>query len=102
MRGKYHMMEWEQEKWKQEFSGIITRLGYNQRHIEDLTNLDLCPANVVKTLENLGWTEEEMDSNGWENDTLYWFSHPDYKFDLVFHYEGYTFEMRLYRKDIDD
>ena len=30
------------------------------------------------------------------------YDHPDCEFDLVFNYEGYTFEMRLYRKDIDD
>ena len=102
MRGRYQMMEWEQEKWKQEFSGIIAKLSYNQRREEDLTNLDLCPANAVKTLENLGWTEDDMDHNGWQNDTWYWFSHPDYDFRLVFYYEGYTFEMKLYREDIDD
>ena len=43
-----------------------------------------------------------MDHNGWQNDTWYWFSHPDYDFRLVFYYEGYTFEMKLYREDIDD
>ena len=102
MRGKYHMMDWEQEKWKQEISGIIAKLSYNQRHEEDLTNLDLCPANVVKTLEILGWDEDDMDHNGWQNDTWYWFNHPDYKFRLVLYYEGYTFEMKLYREDIDD
>lgn len=102
MRGRYQMMEWEQEKWKQELSAIITRLTYNPRHEEDLTNYDLCPANVCKTLENLGWEQDDMDDNGWQHDTWYRFSNPDYPFELTFYYEGYTFEMKLYRSDIDD
>lgn len=102
MRGRYTMMDWEQEKWKQELSAAITRLSYNQRHEEDLTNWDLCPANVCKSLENLGWTQEDMDDNGWQHDTWYHFSHPNYQFGLTFYYEGYTFEMKLYRSDIDD
>lgn len=50
MRGKYHMMDWEQEKWKQEFSGIIAKLSYNQRREEDLTNLDLWPRQCCKNI----------------------------------------------------
>ena len=102
MRGRYLMLPWEQEKWKQELSAIIDKLSYNQRHEENLTNYDLCPANVCQTLENLGWEEEDLDVNGWQHDTWYRFSHPTYPFGLVFYYEGYTFEMKLYRSDIDD
>ena len=102
MRGQYNMCLWEIEKWKQELSVVITRLSYDQHHIENLTNRELCPANICKTLENLGWKQENMDSNGWEHDTWYTFSHPNYYFNLTFYYEGYTFEMKLYRSDIDD
>lgn len=102
MRGKYHMCPWEIEKWKQELSVVIARLSYNQRHEEFLTNWDLCPANVCKTLEELGWEQDNMEDNGWQHDTWYYFCHPDYQWALVFYYEGYTFEMKIYRSDIDD
>lgn len=102
MRGKYHMCPWEVEKWKQELSVVIARLSYNQRHEEFLTNWDLCPANVCVTLEELGWEQDNMEDNGWQHDTWYYFCHPDYQWALVFYYEGYTFEMKIYRSDIDD
>lgn len=102
MRGRYDMCSWEVEKWKQELEVIISRLTYNQQHQEDLTNYDLCPANVRSVLEKMGWTDADMSDNGWEQDTWYTFSHPDYDFDLTLYYEGYTFEMKLYRSDIDD
>lgn len=102
MRGQYNMCLWEVEKWKQELSVVITRLSHDKQHVENLTNRELCPANVCKTLENLGWTQEDMDSNGWQHDTWYTFSNPNYHFNLTFYYEGYTFEMKLYRSDVND
>ena len=102
MRGRYNMCPWEVEKWKQELEVIITKLTYNQQHQEDLTNYDLCPANVCKTLEEMGWIREDIENSGWQNATWYTFSHPDYQFNLTLYYEGYLFEMQLYRSDIDD
>ncbi len=99
MRGKYHMMDWELQKWSQELSHLIECLTYNQDGEFDLTNWDACPANICKALEHLGWKEEDLDDNGWQHDTWYRFTNPNYAFGLTFYYEGYTFEMKLYRTD---
>ncbi len=102
MRGRYHMMDWELEKWKQELSGVIARLSCNKQHQEDFTHLDICPANIEKTLEEMGWESDEQDENGWQNDCWIYFSNEDYDFVLVLYYCGYTFELKLYRADSDD
>ena len=103
MRGRYILLPYEQEMWKQELSLVITRLSHNQRDTEDLTNRDLSPANARDVLELLGWEESrDRDENGWEQDTWYYFKHPDFDFELTLYYTGYTFSMELYRSDIDD
>lgn len=102
MRGRYHMMDWELEKWKQELSGVITRLSCNKQHQEDFTHLDVCPANIADVLRKMGWDWEEQEDNGWEHDTWIYFSNEDYDFVLVLYYCGYTFELKLYRADSDD
>ena len=103
MRGKYHMQDWERAKWEQEFTKIITRFSQNENcEEEDLTNYDLCPANVCETLKNLGWEEIDIDNNGWENDTSYTFINPDFNFYLIFNYKGYTFKMSIYRENLNN
>lgn len=95
MRGRYQMMDWELQKWKQELSAVIARLSQNKSYQEDFTHLDVCPANIEKALEDMGWECDEQDENGWQSDCWLYFSHYDYDFVLVLYYCGYTFEMKL-------
>lgn len=101
MRGSYTLREWEENKWKREFSRFIEALENAQSDEEkiDLTSLDLCPANVIDILDLLGWEEIDFESNGWEQDTWYEFAHPNHNFEITFFYCGYTFKMDLYRKE---
>lgn len=99
MRGSYSLKDWEAEKWKREFLRFIKRLETFKNENIDLTSFDLCPSNVVDILELLGWEQGDFDSNGWEQDTWYDFAHPDYDFEVVFFYCGYTFQMYLSRKE---
>ncbi len=96
------MMDWEEMKWKLILTQIIAQLVQDKQHQEDLTNHDVCPANIEKVLEMMGWESDEQEDNGWQHDTWIYFAHPDYNFCLVLYYQGYTFEMKLYRSDIDD
>lgn len=102
MRGKYHMMDWEEKKWMQRLTVAIAELVQNKSKQIDFTNDDVCPANIVKVLEKMGWEWDEQDDNGWQNDCWIYFSHYDYDFVLILYYCGYTFEMNLYRSDCDD
>ena len=101
MRGSYKLKDWEVEKWKREFLRFIKRLETfkNENENIDLTSFDLCPSNVIDILELLGWEQSDFDSNGWEQDTWYDFTHPDYDFEVGFFYCGYTFRMYLSRKE---
>ena len=102
MRGKYHMMDWEMIKWKLVLQQIIAQLVQNKLHQEDLTNYDVCPSNLIDALREMGWEDDEQEANGWQHDTWIYLSHPDYNFCLVLYYCGYTFEIKIYRSDIDD
>ena len=96
------MMDWELEKWTQEIAGVIKHLEWDENHQEDMSHWDACPSNIREALENLGWVEaEDMEDNGWQHDTWYTFAHPNHDFQLTFYYCGYTFEMKLYRKQFD-
>lgn len=99
MRGNYSLKDWEAEKWKREFLRFIKRLEVFKKENIDLTSFDLCPSNVIDILELLGWEQSDFDSNGWEQDTWYDFTHPDYDFEVGFFYCGYTFRMYLSRKE---
>jgi len=49
-----------------------------------------------------GWCDDDFETNGWEDDTWYYFSHEDYEYQVVIYYCGYTFSIEMYRSDIDD
>lgn len=101
MKGQYHMMDWEEAKWKQAVSAAIFKLTYDKTYIADFTKEDVCPANLCRTLKNLGWNSVDIDRNGWENDTWHTFSHPDYNFYVIIHYEGYTFKLDMYSSETE-
>ena len=102
MRGKYHMMDWEEIKWTLVMKQSIAKLSQDKSYQENLTNYDVCPSNIVDVLRKMGWEDDDQEANGWQHDTWIYLSHPDYDFCLVLYYCGYTFEMNLYRSDIDD
>ena len=101
MRGKWNMMDWEMEKWKQELSVAITRLTQDELYKKDFTNLDVCPANLIDALLDMGWNDDESKDNGWQGDSWIYFYHYDYDFILVLYFCAHTFELKLYRADID-
>ena len=101
MRGKWNMMDWEITKWKQELSAVITRLSHEKSNEEDFTNFDVCPANLIDALRDMGWNDDESEDNGWQGDSWIYFYHYNYDFILVLYYCANTFELKLYRADID-
>ena len=101
MRGKWNMMDWEMTKWKQVLSAAIAKLSQNELYEEDFTNLDVCPANLIDALRDMGWNDDESEDNGWQGDSWIYFYHCDYDFILVLYCCAHTFELKLYRADID-
>ena len=102
MRGKWNMMDWEMAKWKQELSTAITRLSHDKSREEDFTNFDVCPANLIDALRDMGWDDYEFEDNGCQGDSWIFFSHYNYDFVLILYYSGYTFELKLYSPDRTD
>lgn len=60
------------------------------------------PSELDKILQENGWERLDFDENGWQQDTWYWYAHPDYDFQLTMEYSGFYGDLKLYRKDIDD
>ena len=60
------------------------------------------PAEIDSTLQNLGWERLDFDSNGWQQDTWYWYANPNYDFQLTMEYSGFYGDLTLYRRDCDE
>lgn len=99
MRGKYTMDEFETAKWRFVFSQIISVLSQDESYQANLTNHDICPINIEKTLENLGWELESYEREGSDPDAWYSFKHPNYEFELILLTDSDTFEMKLFRHE---
>lgn len=104
MRGTYNLTGEELDLYTGTIQAIIERLclpSFRREQIE-LSKLDIAPCHVDDILKNLGWIRNDFESNGWENDTWYYYINTDYNFGLIMFYCGYTFKLVLYRTDIDD
>lgn len=60
------------------------------------------PSVIDIMLNELGWSNISSDSNGWEQDTWYRYTHEGYPCDLIMGYGGFYGDLELYRSDIDD
>ena len=98
MRGRYQMMDWEENRWKYIISKAIEKFAEDRDppYVEDLTQKDICPANIVQAMEMLGW--DQASWNGYKHDQWYHFSNPDYDFEIVMYFDTYVFQLKLYRR----
>lgn len=60
------------------------------------------PSEVDKLLKELGWSKIDSDSNGWQQDTWYSYTHEGYPVGITMAYGGFYGDLSLYRSDIDD
>lgn len=97
MRGTYRMRDWEIAKYSAILSREVERMKVLPSHRRSFVEENVCPANIIQTLEALGWERIDFESNGWEQDTWYYFAHQDYDFEITLFYCGYTFNIELYR-----
>ena len=95
MRGKWQMRDWEKDFWKSALEKRIAELKTGIVDTIDLTDEDLCPENVIDTLEILGYEYDDVDMNGWEQDTWITFTNAE-NHGVTLFYCGRTFEMKLY------
>lgn len=83
---------------------IIDYLSNNKEKIFDLRKLGWrhAPCDIEQLLEENGWERNNFDTNGWQQDTWYYYSHKNYPFEIVMEYSGFYGGLKLYREDIDD
>lgn len=96
MRGQWNLREWEVDFWTSFFKKKIAELEAGYITKVDLTNEDLCPENVIDVLLAMGYQDDNVDTNGWEQDTWIYFFHEETNKGLTLFYCGRTFEMNLY------
>lgn len=60
------------------------------------------PSELDEILQEDGWERLDFDENGWQQDTWYWYAHPDYNFQLTMEYSGFYGDLKLYRRDIEN
>lgn len=99
MRGQYFFTENERRYWEPIFKDKIAELCSNPDPCEedswDLREYDLSPANIKYLLESMGYELDSYDSNGWEQDTWYYFNIPEHNCRLIMYYCGFTFDLTL-------
>ena len=88
------MREWEAEFWRSFFERKIADLKAGYIEEVDLTQENICPENVIDTLEALGYEYDDVDVNGWEQDTWIYFAKEN-EDSLMLFYCGRTFQMKL-------
>lgn len=96
MRGQYFLTEDERRYWEPIFKTKIKELCEEIAEEEwDLKNENLSPANIKYLMESMGYQLDSYDSNGWEQDTWYYFNIPEYNCRLIMYYCGFTFDLTL-------
>lgn len=102
IRGKYRLAAEEKEQALAIVKGALATLAAIKNKAVSLTEFDISPCHICDMMDELGWSEASFDTNGWEGDTWYYFSHEDYEYQVAMFYCGYTFSVEMYRSDIDD
>ena len=99
MRGEWQLRDWESEYWMRKVESYIQELRRNTDKI-DLTKEDINPYQLWQVLELLGWErDDDVDTNGWEQDMWMTFRNPHYDNDLVVFSCGMTFSLEMFWRD---
>lgn len=102
IRGKYRLSSEEKEQVLVIVKEALTTLAAIKYKAVSLTEFDIAPCHIREAMRELGWCDDDFETNGWEGDTWYYFSHKDYEYQVVIYYCGYTFSIEMRRSDIDD
>ena len=95
MRNYNDLTDAEMERLLPIFKGIITVLESEEYDSIEVSMINVGPKDVMDILDVLGYErEDEWNTNGWEQDTWYYFSKKSSK-RLSMYYCGYTGEISL-------
>lgn len=101
MRGKYHMMEWEIEKWRTRIFHDIEKLLCGIEKKIDYSAEDICPYNIETILtEHLDY--EFVDEEVNNHDFWFNFENPNTKVQIVVFVNVMNFEFKMYLFERED
>ena len=82
--------------------GIVWRLECGDIDDIELSVINLGPSQFIELLEKIGYIrDEDWDTNGWEQDTWYYFKQEGHC-SLCLHYCGYYGEIKLFLSESDE
>lgn len=87
----------DKKYWAQIFEILIPKLTKDDQL--NISGFALTPCQVVEIFKELGYENEEFDTNGWEQDTWYYLFKEDCP-TIVFNYGGYYGDKWLFLNDI--
>ena len=93
MRGEWNLRDWEYEYYSRI---LLTKIEYAYAHKNEEVSLnayDLNPQNVSDLLEYMGWSDEDFEHNGWEQDCCQHFYKEGYDTQLTVFSCGMTFKL---------
>ena len=95
MRGKWYLSKEELESWLPRVEADIKELLKAGDDAINYTETDLNPFQLGEIVTALGWEEDEVDRNGWEQDRWAYYWHPDHEDRICIFSCGMTFELNL-------
>ena len=99
MRGEWALRDWEKDYLCYTLKSQIDVLSKKETYEEiDFTPCNINPYQLQVILDQLGWQELDVDTNGWEQDRWAYFEHPELYPGrrLVVFSCGITFELKIY------
>jgi hypothetical protein len=101
MRGKYHMMDWEIEKWRTRIFHDIEKLLCGIEEKIDYSAEDICPHNIETILtEHLDYVLTDEEANN--HDLWFNFENPNTKVHIVVFVDVMSLEFGMYLTERED
>ena len=95
MRGEWNLRDWEYVHYSRILQNKIDEAYRNKNESVSLLQYDLNPENVKDLLEFLGWTYDDFETNGWEQDCWMYFYNENYNTKLTVNSCGMTFDLSI-------
>lgn len=98
MRGRWKISQEERDKYIPYIKDCIKKLEASEEEEISLNDTTLNPENVKIILRELGYSQNDFDSNGWDYDFWYTFVKEE-KRAIILSGTGATFDLKIYLDD---
>ena len=104
MRGNWNLSAGEAAYWQEVITNKLNYLIENKDSIDDidLSQEDISPYQLYNVLEYLGYERDDLETNGWEQDTWARYSNNEERISLCIFSCGMTFELKIMLNRVGD